>query len=306
MTDELELLRRANPVQANEGPWRHRPLDHGAEQRMNHLLHGPHGGGRHPTRTRRLVVSVAATAVVALAMAFSGAGTTPAVAAPVALEPQAGSRSLPLAEVARRAEASAVGTEARPRRGSHLQAWSLCMEEGPDAAPPVTVPEERLTCWNPDGSGVKLVVATDPRHPGRPVIDDSRGEARTVDDGKVLQRTSYPAGTSIPGVSGIEPPHEATALRAYLARLYGPTVGTTPELLQALSSFLLEWTPGPRENAAIAAMLADADGLRPVGTPTASAGRGRRTSTTSPTTPRTPPGAWSSSPRTTAVSSASK
>ena len=63
---------------------------------------------------------------------------------------------------------------------------------------------------------------------------------------------------------------EAT-LREHLASLYGGAGGpsrtsgaergggaaTTPQLLLALDSFRQEWTPGPRETAAIVRMLAD-------------------------------------------------
>ncbi|GGV64105.1 hypothetical protein GCM10010294_15820 [Streptomyces griseoloalbus] len=74
--------------------------------------------------------------------------------------------------------------------------------------------------WTPDGRHTELVVATDPRHPGRPVLTDEDGEPRLVDDGKVISRQDFP---------------------------------------------LDHWTLGARESAALARLLADAEGLRPVG-----------------------------------------
>ncbi|MFF4605223.1 hypothetical protein ACFY12_21125 [Streptomyces sp. NPDC001339] len=45
MSDELDLLRAANPVPADGGPWRDGPLDAHAERALNRLL--------HRTRTRQ-------------------------------------------------------------------------------------------------------------------------------------------------------------------------------------------------------------------------------------------------------------
>ncbi|UNO42324.1 CU044_5270 family protein [Streptomyces sp. MST-110588] len=287
MADELELLRQADPAPAHDGPWRDRPLPAHAEDHLNTLLTStepspwpvlkpkpPRGARPRPAprpRRRRLVLSFgAASAALLAALTFtvSGVGTTPAVAAPSALVPRHDAPPVPLDEIADRARdrARAAGPGAGPRRGAHLQSWSLSMQAGEDAAPPVTVPEESLTRWNPDGSGSELVVATDPLHPGRPVIDDNGGKWRTVNDGKVLHRQHYPPGSAGHGVvSRTKPPTDPTALRAFLASLYGGAETRTPQLLLALSTYLQEWTPGPRERAAVARMLAGTDGLHPVG-----------------------------------------
>ncbi|WFB08297.1 CU044_5270 family protein [Streptomyces sp. LX-29] len=296
MADELERLRLANPVRADEGPWRDRPLDDAAERRLNLLMRGEPrtaelsgnrpreraraGGwpGRRPSLARRFMLSAAATAtaavlvVVTLTVVFSEATTAPAAAAPTALVPRAGSRPVPLAEIAQRAWAAADGSTAPPRRGSHFQAWYVSLEVGADAAAPVTLPQERVIRWSADGSGTDLTVATDPRRPGEPVIDDSGGRARPVADGKVIERTEYPAGTRLPGD---EPPDEPAALRTYLTRLHGPTgtTGTTTELLDDLSALLRTWTPGPRGHAAIATLLSRTEGLRPAGAVTDRLGR---------------------------------
>jgi len=284
MTEELELLRQADPVSADEGPWRDRPLTAPAEARLAALTAGAEPRGRpRPLRRRPLLMGLAAAsaaAAAALVLTFSGAGSSPAVAAPAALPLHGDAPSVSLDSLARRAEARAraAAREDGPRRGSHLQSWYMSMESGPEAAPPVTVPEERITSWNDDGSGSELVVATDPRHPGRPVIHDNDGTWQTVSDGKVLHRKTYPAGSEARH-SGLaartKPATDAGELREQLSWLYGGADGTstTPQLLSALSSFRQEWTPGPRETAAVVRMLADADGLRQAGVITDRLGR---------------------------------
>lgn len=222
MTDEpeLELLRRSDPVPAGDPRWRDRPLDARTELGLRRLLAAETASeaaseaaaASAPRRTaRRLgglvtgLAAVAAAVVAVLVLVLSGAGTTPAVAAPVALRPLAGSPEVPLADVAGAArEAAAQGGGTGTRRGSHVMMWSMGMESGPGARPPVTLPEEHLTRWNADGSGTELVVATDPRHPGEPVISDSGGAPRTVADGEVLHRAAYPPGT-LPRTAGPGP-----------------------------------------------------------------------------------------------------
>ncbi|MEE6268348.1 CU044_5270 family protein [Streptomyces diastatochromogenes] len=282
MRDELELLRAANPVPADEGRWRDRPLDATAERGLNRLLHQS-----RTRRARRRLVLRAEAAVLALvavlAFTLTDAGSSPAVAAPAALVPHAAAAEPSLAGLARiaRARARTAGPADGPRRGSHLQSWTLSMGTGPDTASPVTVPEERITRWNADGSGSELVVATDPQHPGRPIIHDADGRWRTVSDGKVLHRATYPPGSGAPhgGLAArTRPPTDPAALRALLTSLYGAANGddgaaTVPQLLMALSSFRQEWTPGPRETAAIVELLADTGGLRPAGAVTDRLGR---------------------------------
>ncbi|OKI04997.1 2-oxoglutarate dehydrogenase [Streptomyces sp. CB02923] len=297
MTDELELLRQADPVPSpGEGPWRDRPLDARAEHRLSALMSadapsstpapapGRAARAPRPRRTRRLLIGATAASAVALTvltLTFSGVGTAPASAAPTALVVQRDARVLPLDEVARNAEAyaRALHDAPKPHRGSHLQSWYLSMETGPDAKPPVTFPEERITSWNPDGSGSELVVATDPRHPGRPVIHDADGEWRTVNDGKVLHRKTYPAGTRLDdpvtgdGTLPARPPADPDELRSYLSTFYSGAGTETQPMLMALSSFLQEWTPGPRESAALVRMLSRTKDLRPAGQVTDRLGR---------------------------------
>ncbi|MEU7246226.1 CU044_5270 family protein [Streptomyces sparsogenes] len=269
MTDELDLLRGANPVPADTGRWRDRPLDLEGERRLRQLV----AGARRRRTVRRVVVGVAmatAGAVVALALTVSGPASSPAVAAPVALRPHASSADVSLAEIARRARAAAADEPGRTVRGSHVQDWSLGLASGKDA---VTVPQETLIRWNADGSGSLLVVATDPRHPGRPVIDDGE-PPRTVHDGKVVRRESYPPGIDGANQSFFEPPPaRAAELRDYLA-VWHPGAERDPgELLAAVEEFLRVWTPGPRGIANLTTLLSRDAGLRPAGRVTDRMGR---------------------------------
>ncbi|MFF6918531.1 CU044_5270 family protein [Streptomyces sp. NPDC012466] len=237
------------------------------------------GSGRSRPRSGpawgpRLAWGLVATAVVAaltLTFVLSGPSTTPAVAAPRPLVIESGSTPVPLDRLAERAAAVAgADGAARLRKGTHVRSWSLGMS---DDKPPITLPEERIVRWRPDGSHTELVVATDPRHPGRPVLSDSGGTPRLVDDRHVLlDRTYPPSWSDAPPQS--PPPHDAARLRAYLMEArFTDTPLTTPELLDATAMLLDNWTLGARESAALARLLAGAEGLRPVGRVTDRLGR---------------------------------
>ncbi|MGY6023294.1 CU044_5270 family protein [Streptomyces spinosirectus] len=270
MADELELLRRANPVPVDGPHYCDGPLDHDAERLLNRLLHE-----RPAARRRiRLAWSLGATLVVAataLALLLGGPSTAPAVAAPRPLVIRADSTSVSLRELADRAERQATAPGApKLRKGTHVQSWSLGMS---DDKPPVTLPEERVVRWKADGSHTELVVATDPRHPGRPVLRDDGGAPHLVEDGHVLSRQTYPPSWSdAPPQS--PPPHDTARLRAYLQEAsYTRTTLTTPELLDAVGELLGHWSLGARESATLARLLADTGGLRPVGRVTDRLGR---------------------------------
>ncbi|MFD8304689.1 CU044_5270 family protein [Streptomyces sp. NPDC059690] len=327
MADELELLRRANPMPAGGPHFGDGPLDHRAERRLAELLdegHAEHRGRarppvrgrpdrrasgsaadggtltRRPVRGRRerlaggpvavgarlrsagasvrgrpaklawgLVAALVVTCVTP-ALVLTGPGTPPAVAAPRPLLVQADSTPVPLKALADRARAAAADGSPSLRKGTHVQSWSMGMSED---APPITLPEERVVRWRADGSHTELVVATDPRHPGRPVLTDEGGAARPVADGHVITRQTYPPSWSdAPPES--PPPHDVALLRAYLreaAQLRAAPA--TPELLDAVELLLDHWTLGARESAALARLLADTEGLRPAGQVTDRLGR---------------------------------
>ncbi|MFD9910355.1 CU044_5270 family protein [Streptomyces sp. NPDC059063] len=255
MTDELDLLRAANPASATEGPWRDRPLDATAERALNQLLHRT-----RTRRARRRIVLWAEAAVVAvaavLALTLPDLAATSATAAPSALRPRAGSAAVPLAEVAERAEAAARDGRPTLRKGTHVQSWSLAMDSGPDAERPVTLPEEREVRWQADGSRTE----------------------RVESDGKLLSERIYPP-TWPDAPPQARPPHTPAALRHYLtdahdggvARRTGPL--TPAQLLDSLPPLLDNWTLGARETAALADVLAQAEGLRPAGAVTDRLGR---------------------------------
>ncbi|MFF4345722.1 CU044_5270 family protein [Streptomyces sp. NPDC001530] len=268
MADELELLRRANPVPSGDPRFHDRPLDQHAERRLNHLLHG-----RRPRRLRRLAWSIgtaAAVGAVVVTLTLSGSTTAPAVAAPRALVVEAGSTPVPLDRLADRAAES--DSSLRLLQGTHVQTWNMSMTSGPGARPPVTLPEERVVRWKADGSHTELVVATDPRHPGKPVITDADPVPRTVEDGHVLSRQTYPPSWS-DAPPKAEPPHDAERMRAYLEEIDLIEAMDTPQLLDAVAQLLDNWTLGTRENASLVRVLADAKGLRPAGAVTDRLGR---------------------------------
>ncbi|MFJ5919852.1 CU044_5270 family protein [Streptomyces ardesiacus] len=279
MADELDLLRRANPAPADAPPFADGPLDPHGERHLHRLLHGPTPSPRRAARPRparrgvRLAWGLAAGAVVAVtavALLLGGPGTPPAVAAPRPLVVRADATPVSLDRLAERAEAAAADGGPALRRGTHVQSWSLGMS---DDAPPITLPEERIVRWTADGRHTELVVATDPRHPGRPVLgEDEDGNPRQVEDGHVITDATYPPSWSdAPPAS--RPPHEAGRLRAYLEEAQRTPSLDTSRLLDAAALLLDNWTLGARESAALARLLADTGGLRPAGEVTDRLGR---------------------------------
>ncbi|MFC8342977.1 CU044_5270 family protein [Streptomyces sp. NPDC057280] len=242
MADELDLLRRANPVPTDGPHYGDGPLDHHAERRLDALLR------QRTARRPRLYWGLAAGGVVAAlvsALLFTGQTTAPAAAAPRPLVVRADSTPVPLetlAERARVADGSAV-----LRKGTHVRTWSLGMS---DDKPPITYPEERIVRWN---------------------ADDSHTE--TVDDGRHRTTRTYPPSWSdAPPQS--PPPHDVARLRAYLQEAaYSKTPLDTGELLDAVDYVLDTWHLGARETAALAQLLAGTDGLKPVGQVTDRLGR---------------------------------
>ncbi|MEV7032031.1 CU044_5270 family protein [Streptomyces sp. NPDC093272] len=273
MADELDLLRTADPVPADGPHYGDGPLDHTAERHLARLLHDTPRPRPRP-RSRRLVWSLAAAlaaAVTALAVLQGGPAGTPAVAAPRPLAVRAHSTPVPLADVAELAAVAARDGSPALRQGTHVQSWSLGMSDG---RPPVTLPEERVVRWAADGTHTEVVVATDPARPGRPVLTDDGERTRPVEDGHVLSRRTFPPMWGDAPPYGT-PPHDPAKLRTYLTELAGGGTRTltTPELLDATRELLDNWTLGARETAALAALLAEAPGLRPAGRVTDRLGR---------------------------------
>ncbi|MET7739389.1 CU044_5270 family protein [Streptomyces sp. NPDC005385] len=288
MADELDLLRRANPVPADDPRFHDRPLDPEAEHRLRVLTRT---GREHPGRPGRrthlgdlldalrprrprdwawTVTAAAAVGAVVVGLTLSGPATVPAAAAPRPLVVETGSAPLPLDVLADRA--AAQGARLGLRQGTHVQTWSLSMASGPGARLPVTLPEERVVRWAADDSHTELVVATDPSHPGKPVVTDADPVPRTVEDGHVISRRTYPPSWSDAPPSA-RPPHDTRRLRAYLEEIDRLDAMDTGGLLDAVSDLLGNWTLGSRETAALTRVLADAPGLRPVGAVTDRLGR---------------------------------
>ncbi|MFJ7147366.1 CU044_5270 family protein [Streptomyces sp. NPDC100445] len=270
MPDELDLLRHANPVPADGPDFADGPLGHRAERQLERLLHRPAPARRAPRV--RLLWGLAASGVVlatASAALLGGLDGQSAVAAPRPLAVHARSTPVPLAELAEMAEAAAADGSPGLRKGTHMQSWSLGMA---DSRPPVTLPEERVVRWRADDSHTELVVATDPRRPGRPVLTDEGDDPRLVADGHVLSRVTYPPSWS-DAPPEAPPPHTPAALRAYLAETVHTDSLDTPELFEGVQELLSHWTLGGRESAALVRVLEDAHGLRPAGRVTDRLGR---------------------------------
>ncbi|MFD8232538.1 CU044_5270 family protein [Streptomyces sp. NPDC059696] len=266
-------------------PWRARPLTGAGRARWSlfpgraRARRGP-GPGRLPalplpgSGRLRLAWGLVATAVVAalaLTLVLSGASAPPAVAAPRPLVVVSDSTPVSLDRMAERAAAAVeVPGAPRLRKGTHVRSWSLGMS---DSMPPITLPEERIVRWRADDSHTELVVATDPGYPGRPVLSDAGGTPHLVGDGHVLlDRTYPPSWSDAPPHS--PPPTDPARLRAYLTESqFTGTPLTTPELLDAMATLLDHWTLGARQSAALARLLAGADGLRPAGRVTDRLGR---------------------------------
>lgn len=242
MADELELLRRANPVPTDGPHFGDGPLDHHAERRLSRLMR------QRTSRRPRLLWVLAATAVVGAlvaALLFTDQTTTPAAAAPRPLVVRADSTPVSLATLAKRARA--VDSSLELRKGTHVKSWSLGMSED---EPPITFPEERVVRWNADDS-----------------------HTVTVDDGHDRTTRTYPPSWSdAPPQS--PPPHDVARLRAYLQEAtHTDTALDTGGLLDGVAVLLDTWTLGARESATVAEMLAGAEGLKPVGQVTDRLGR---------------------------------
>ncbi|MER7935886.1 MULTISPECIES: CU044_5270 family protein [unclassified Streptomyces] len=272
MADELDLLRTADPVPAGGPHYGDGPLDHTAERHLARLLHDTPRARRWtgPRLVWSLAAALAAVATT-LTVLLGGPGGTPAVAAPRPLAVRAHSTPVPLTDVADLAAVAARDGSPALRRGTHVQSWSLGTS---DDRPPVTLPEERVERWAADGTHTEVVVATDPSHPGRPVLTDEGDRPRRVEDGHVLSRRSFPPmwGDAPPYAT---PPHTPAKLRSYLTELIYSHTRTlsTAQLLDATRELLDNWTLGARESAALADLLADAQGLRPAGQVTDRLGR---------------------------------
>ncbi|MDN3027421.1 CU044_5270 family protein [Streptomyces sp. S.PB5] len=242
MADELELLRRANPVPTDGPHFGDGPLDHHAERRLNLLMR------QRTSRRPRLLWGLAATAIVAAlvsALLFTGGTTTPAAAAPRPLVVRADSTPVSLETLADRARAA--GGSLGLRKGTHVRTWSLGMSED---EPPITYPEERVVRWHADDSHTVVV---------------DNGRDRT-------EQTYPPSWSDAPPQS--PPPHDAERLRAYLLEAtYTEGKLDTGRLLDGVEVLLDTWQLGARESAAVARLLADAEGLTPVGQVTDRLGR---------------------------------
>jgi hypothetical protein len=202
---------------------------------------------RRPARRRLLLAAGAAlAAAVAGAFAVTG-GSRPAAAAPAPLRVESSRPAVPLATVAANAAhtAGAAGDGgSAARQGSHIKDWALGMWDDGKHDPTVEPVEEYRYVWHADGSGA----------------------LETLRNGRVTHTKSFAPG-SWKDHTGFRtaPPTDPAALARYLqASLPSGDTGAY-WTVSAVGSLLQDWTPGPRETAALDQVLAGLPGLRPLG-----------------------------------------
>ncbi|MGY0017603.1 CU044_5270 family protein [Streptomyces sp. cg35] len=241
-SDELALLRAANPVPADDPRYADtRPLHHQAERALNQLLHGTRS--RRARRTLVLRAEAAVCAVAALlVLGLSYVAAPAATAAPAPLDPGSTAAAVPLGTLADRALRAAADGRPEPRPGTHVRTWTLGAHG--------ERPEERVVRRRPDGSRTERVTRA-----GTPLPT----------------RTFPPSRSDAPPRS--RPPGDTAGLRRYLTALHHGDTRKAPQLMVAASELLDNWTPGARQTAALVRLFAAADGLRPAGPVTDRLGR---------------------------------
>ncbi|MFJ8749969.1 hypothetical protein ACIREO_11620 [Streptomyces sp. NPDC102441] len=203
-----------------------------------------------PGRSMSLGVAAAVVAATVAGFAVTGSSGQTAVAAPAPLKVESSRATVPLATVAKRAAALA-GSHGAAHRGTHRREWALGMwDDGKHKPEQMPVTESRAR-YNADGSG----------------------EAQDIKDGRVIHRTTLPAGSwekfaDYPGT----PPTTVDGLAGYLAKENPDTRGSAYWTMDSVEALLREWTPGPAQTAAIDGLLAES-GLRAIGPVKDRAGR---------------------------------
>jgi hypothetical protein len=200
---------------------------------------------RRPVRRRRLLLAAGAALAAAMAGTFAvTGGSRPAAAAPAPLRVESGRPAVPLATVAANAARAAGQGGSAARQGSHIKDWALGMWDDGKHDPTVEPVDEYRYVWHADGSGALKTI----RH-GRVT------RTKTFAPGSWKDHTDFPTA----------PPTDPAALSRYLqASLPSDDTGAF-WTVGAVGYLLQDWTPGPRETAALDRVLAGLPGLRPLG-----------------------------------------
>ncbi|GAB2696742.1 CU044_5270 family protein [Thalassiella azotivora] len=288
MTDELAMLRRADPVPRDHPLLGDSLLDARAESELHRLVAGAPVAARRRTRWAAVAAGAAAFAVaLALGAGQVLGGGAPAVAAtPPLLDvvppdpdgvalPGTGSREATLAGVAERAR-EATGPQSAQREAAWRE-WSLSSRVAGEQVTSAVLPQESELSWRGDGSGTVRVTVGEPWFPTEAHREAYREGGPDVAPGATLRAETVPAG-GLAVRFPQEPPADAASLRAYLAVASPPGSEGSPgddatAVLTAVGDLHREWRLTAAQRAALVEVLAGTEGLRVLGSTTDRLGR---------------------------------
>jgi hypothetical protein len=306
MVDEIQLLRRVDPARGVGGSG---ALDDRARADLQRLLADPGPllptvpapfvpvplarartvrrpepvpvatGKRWSSRRRSAMAGAATVALVLAVLALSAVlapgrgGPPPAFAAtPPVLRAVSTSESVGtvLGHLARVAAAQ-TATPRDLRRVSY-EHWSLANRINGRTVTVAVVPEQVQLSWKPDGSAVSRVVAGQTYFPTEAYRRAWEQQGRPEASGTLISNEEFAPGQYRP-VYPSAPPASWTQLRAYLATAHPIDSHGTGELFTAVTDLAREWRTTPAVDSALMGVLAQAPGVRILGTVTDRAGR---------------------------------
>ena len=275
MTDELWLLRSADPLAGRAHSLGDQALDDRATSELHALLAGA------PPRSRRGrwgLVAAGAAAVLSIAVVVGTSlldgGAQPAYAAtPPLLEldkPVSEDAAGRLREIA--AEAAGSAEQPASRRGSSWDSWSLTTRIDGDEVTSAVVPEQVQLRWTADRSGSLVGTAGEPYFPTREHRQAWQESGHGDVAGTRLRDQRFAIGEFTP-VYPQEPPPTAEAMTAYLGADLLRTAEDSAGLVAAVSDLYREWRPGAVQRAAVLQVLAGDPDVETLGTTTDRLGR---------------------------------
>lgn len=275
MTDELQLLRSADPLAGRAHSLGDQPLDDRATSELHALLAGA------PPRSRRGrwgLVAAGAAAVLGIAVvvgtSLAGGGAQPAYAAtPPLLEldqPVSEDAGARLREIA----AVAAGSAEQPssRRGSSWDSWSLATRIDGEQVTSAVVPERGALRWSADLSGSLVATAGEPYFPTREHRDAWQESGHRDVSGTRLRDQRFAPGEFMP-LYPQEPPPVADAMAAYLGAGHPGAAPNPAGLVAAVTDLYREWRPGAAQRAAVLQVLAGDPDVETLGATTDRLGR---------------------------------
>lgn len=264
MTDELQLLARANPAPAQADPWNDQPLDERALAELAELDHGA-----AVPRQRRWLVGVAAAALATVGLVavnvFSPAAQVAVAATPPLLEyaPTGTTSAAALTEIAGNAAALA-GRPVEPREVSYRE-WSLSTRIDGDQVRSAVVPQEVTLTWAADGSASVRAVTGEPFFPTSRHEDAWHDAGEPGAPGTTLRDDDYAPGQYRP-VYGATPPSDAAGMETYLEAGHPVEELGTAELFVAVQDLSRTWTLGAAQRSAVLEVLTAAPDVQLLGT----------------------------------------